>query len=62
MEDTTLLCRINTKTQSARVLTWSYLTMRPPKCSSDNADLLCIKSYSWDGSEFSAKKSDFISD
>ena len=49
---TTLLCRINTETQSAWVLTWSYLIMRPPKCFSDNATLPCVKLGSGDGSGF----------
>ena len=40
---TTLLCEINTKSQSAKVLTWSYLSIQPPKCPSDDADLPCFK-------------------
>ena len=39
---TTLLCKINTKSQSAKVLTWPYLSIRPPKCPSDYADLPCF--------------------
>ena len=53
---TTLLCEINTKSQSAKVLTWAYLSIRPPKCPSDYADLRCIKLKERDGSEFPDKK------
>ena len=56
---TTLLSRINTKIQSAKVLTWSYLIIGPGGHSSGVAFSVSFKFESGHGSGFHGQKSEF---